>query len=105
MDKALYSKCRICGKTVHPSDLIFEPMNNKSGCVYCLNLIPKHKERISQFMAQKEQLTKSNPPITERLVSKQTNTYCKHCGFRYFYNEEKDYPKSCPNCNKTKACF
>ncbi|HLD10913.1 MAG TPA: hypothetical protein VJB89_02430 [Candidatus Nanoarchaeia archaeon] len=102
MDKALYSKCRTCNRAVHPSDLIFEPMNNRIGCVYCLDIIPKQKERINQFISQKEKITQ---PITEKLLNKKTNTYCKYCRFRYFYNEEKEYPKNCPNCNKTKSSF
>jgi len=94
MEKAKLTICRVCEKEVHPADIIFDPHNDRIGCCFCLDILPKLKERTEEFVK------KQPSPAIEKSIMKSKNKICRYCKFSYYYNIEKDYPKNCPNCKR-----
>jgi len=76
--------CDNCGATVPTSKVKIDIKKKQYICLTCYE----------------SSLEKQKPDIKQRVISNRPLKLCGGCGYRYRYDEERNYPKVCPYCSR-----
>ncbi len=109
-------KCKRCGKPAGSNEFTLDPVYGMMVCRKCVEerrlkanpvRAPSPALKPSTITAVQSNPVKAAPvkaapkPTSTKLVSEgsKTKQKCRKCGYSFMFDNERGYPRNCPNCS------